>query len=130
MSMSKHDGHCNVYKENTRQTESADFWKACLFLFLKTARFGTQYTMSIPNDHYWSWDRERSSTRTIALNSTRRDNENLFVFGYAAKLFKDDEKAEEQYEGRQLIPWMDNPDILIDRSVKYQYIFLNMLLVM
>jgi hypothetical protein len=87
--------------------------------------------MSVPSDHYWSWDRERSSTSTSAFNPARKDNEDLFVFGYAAKLFKDDEKAEEQHEGRQLIPWMGNPDILIDRSVKYRYIFLNIpLLVM
>lgn len=41
----------------------------------------------------------------------------LLVFGYACKLFRDDEKALKQEQGRQLIPWMGDASIMIDRSV-------------
>uniref|UniRef100_A0A8C5QAL8 Splicing factor, suppressor of white-apricot homolog n=1 Tax=Leptobrachium leishanense TaxID=445787 RepID=A0A8C5QAL8_9ANUR len=39
----------------------------------------------------------------------------LLVFGYACKLFRDDEKAVFHEQGRQLIPWMGEPQIMIDR---------------
>lgn len=41
----------------------------------------------------------------------------LLVFGYACKLFRDDEKALKQEQGRHLIPWMGDASIMIDRSV-------------
>lgn len=41
----------------------------------------------------------------------------LLVFGYACKLFRDDEKALQQEQGRHLIPWMGETSIMIDRSV-------------
>ncbi|XP_070807397.1 splicing factor, suppressor of white-apricot homolog isoform X2 [Pituophis catenifer annectens] len=39
----------------------------------------------------------------------------LLVFGYACKLFRDDEKALQQEQGRHLIPWMGEASIMIDR---------------
>ncbi|KAM3825928.1 LOW QUALITY PROTEIN: splicing factor, suppressor of white-apricot homolog [Vipera latastei] len=39
----------------------------------------------------------------------------LLVFGYACKLFRDDEKALKQEQGRHLIPWMGDASIMIDR---------------
>lgn len=41
----------------------------------------------------------------------------LLVFGYACKVFRDDEKALYHEQGRHLIPWMGDNNILIDRSV-------------
>lgn len=42
----------------------------------------------------------------------------LLVFGYACKLFRDDERAHFHEQGKQLIPWMGDKNILIDRSVE------------
>ncbi|XP_068190617.1 splicing factor, suppressor of white-apricot homolog isoform X2 [Antennarius striatus] len=39
----------------------------------------------------------------------------LLVFGYACKLFPDDEKALYHEQGKHLIPWMGDKSILIDR---------------
>ncbi|KAK3084142.1 hypothetical protein FSP39_008921 [Pinctada imbricata] len=43
------------------------------------------------------------------------DKEELFVFGYSCKLFRDDEKALFLDRGSHLIPWMGDEKILIDR---------------
>lgn len=42
--------------------------------------------------------------------------EDLLVFGYACKLFRDDEKAAEIDQGKLLIPWMGDDSIKIDRT--------------
>ncbi|OCU01956.1 splicing factor, suppressor of white-apricot homolog [Xenopus laevis] len=39
----------------------------------------------------------------------------LLVFGYACKVFRDDEKAIYHEQGRHLIPWMGDSQIMIDR---------------
>ncbi|XP_071206826.1 splicing factor, suppressor of white-apricot homolog isoform X2 [Salvelinus alpinus] len=39
----------------------------------------------------------------------------ILVFGYACKLFRDDERAHFHEQGKQLIPWMGDKNILIDR---------------
>ncbi|EFX75393.1 hypothetical protein DAPPUDRAFT_226343, partial [Daphnia pulex] len=41
--------------------------------------------------------------------------EDLLVFGYACKLFRDDERASEIDQGKLLIPWMGDDTIKIDR---------------
>lgn len=42
----------------------------------------------------------------------------LLVFGYACKLFQDDERALYHEHGKHLIPWMGDKSIMIDRSVE------------
>jgi hypothetical protein len=39
----------------------------------------------------------------------------LFVFGYACKIFRDDQKALEMDQGKHLIPWMGDETLKIDR---------------
>lgn len=41
----------------------------------------------------------------------------LLVFGYACKIFRDDEKAKEMDHGKQLIPWMGDVNLKIDRLI-------------
>lgn len=50
-------------------------------------------------------------------NRQNKEQEELFVFGYACKLFRDDEKAVFVDRGKHLIPWMSDDRLLIDRSV-------------
>ncbi|RDD37811.1 Splicing factor, suppressor of white-apricot-like protein [Trichoplax sp. H2] len=41
--------------------------------------------------------------------------DDLLVFGYSCKLYRDDEKAQMINEGGLLIPWMGNDSLMIDR---------------
>lgn len=52
-----------------------------------------------------------------ALNGGQDDETTLFVFGYQCKLYRDDEKARWINNGRHLIPWMGDHNVLIDRFV-------------
>ncbi|XP_018335532.1 splicing factor, suppressor of white-apricot homolog [Agrilus planipennis] len=58
-----------------------------------------------------------SSTESgILRKNVNPDNhEELLVFGYACKLFRDDEKALYIDKGKHLIPWMGDKNLKIDR---------------
>lgn len=62
-----------------------------------------------------------SASRRDTMNDHQKDD--LLVFGYSAKLFKDDEKARFLDSGQHLVPWMGSShtpghnSLLIDRSV-------------
>lgn len=53
-------------------------------------------------------------------DTTKSRNEELFVFGYACKLFRDDEQARMVDSGKYMIPWMGDEKLLIDRSVSQE----------
>lgn len=61
------------------------------------------------------WLFPTNQEREDSTSSSR--NEELFVFGYACKLFRDDEQAQMVDGGTYMIPWMGDEKLLIDRSV-------------
>ncbi|KAK9884301.1 hypothetical protein WA026_005253 [Henosepilachna vigintioctopunctata] len=57
-----------------------------------------------------------NSESGILRKSRKKDNfEDLLVFGYACKIFRDDDKALHIDQGKHLIPWMGDERIKIDR---------------
>jgi len=53
--------------------------------------------------------------KTVDAEHNRDKFEDLLVFGYACKLFRDDEKASSIDQGKLLIPWMGDDSVKIDR---------------
>ena len=49
--------------------------------------------------------------------ATKSGQEELFVFGYSCKLFRDDDQAKLVDLGKYMIPWMGDERLKIDRSV-------------
>lgn len=43
--------------------------------------------------------------------------DDLLIFGYACKIFRDDEKARFIDQGKHLIPWMGDDSLKIDRLI-------------
>lgn len=43
------------------------------------------------------------------------DDDDLLVFGYACKLYRDDVKAVMEGSGQLLIPWMGDSSLMVDR---------------
>ncbi|BFG00298.1 protein suppressor of white apricot [Drosophila madeirensis] len=56
-----------------------------------------------------------SNGNGAAILDARQPPLELLVFGYACKIFRDDEKARELDHGKQLIPWMGDVNLKIDR---------------
>lgn len=42
-------------------------------------------------------------------------HDDLLIFGYSCKLFRDDEKAMYVDKGKHLIPWMGDNNLMVDR---------------
>ena len=58
-------------------------------------------------------NRDDGGTTTKVEDSPGEDE--LFVFGYACKLFRDDDKGLLENSGQLLIPWMGDGSLMIDR---------------
>ena len=57
--------------------------------------------------------------RNVVQTKTKDDEEeDLLVFGYACKLYRDDAKALMEESGQLLIPWMGDHSLMIDRYLK------------
>lgn len=58
-----------------------------------------------------------SDSGILRKTHTLENHNELLVFGYACKLFRDDEKALYIDQGKHLIPWMGDDKLKIDRLV-------------
>lgn len=58
-----------------------------------------------------------SDSGILRKNPRPENHEELLVFGYSCKLFRDDEKALYIDQGKHLIPWMGDETLKIDRLV-------------
>lgn len=61
------------------------------------------------------WTSNQSETGILRKSESKEKKEELFVFGYSCKLFKDDDKALHIDQGKHLIPWMGDETLKIDR---------------
>ena len=50
-------------------------------------------------------------------STEKAEDDDLLVFGYACKLYKDEVKALLEDSGQLLIPWMGDGSLMIDRCV-------------
>lgn len=53
----------------------------------------------------------------LRKKNSDEEPQELLVFGYSCKLFRDDDKAKMIDQGKHLIPWMGDSTLKIDRSV-------------
>ncbi|KAH9413675.1 hypothetical protein DERP_009379 [Dermatophagoides pteronyssinus] len=58
------------------------------------------------------WNRNRLKHQK---HSNDQNDDQLFIFGYQCKLYRDDEKSRWINNGKHLIPWIGDHNILIDR---------------
>lgn len=56
-----------------------------------------------------------SESGILRKNKPKENFDDLLVFGYACKIFRDDEKALIIDQGKHLIPWMGDGNVKIDR---------------
>lgn len=58
-----------------------------------------------------------SSTLSSSTTVPEVRHVDLLVFGYACKVFRDDDKARDIDQGKHLIPWMGDNSLKIDRLI-------------
>ncbi|KOB75428.1 Protein suppressor of white apricot [Operophtera brumata] len=63
----------------------------------------------------WTGTHSQSETGILRKSEFKEKKEELFVFGYSCKLFRDDAKALHIDQGKHLIPWMGDETLKIDR---------------
>ena len=55
------------------------------------------------------------SDRFKRHNKAQDEEDEMLIFGYSCKLYRDDEKALQEDEGTLLIPWMGEKSLMVDR---------------
>ena len=68
------------------------------------------------------WNRNRLKHQK---HSNDQNDDQLFIFGYQCKLYRDDEKSRWINNGKHLIPWIGDHNILIDRFVFVLFLFFS-----
>lgn len=61
------------------------------------------------------WTNSHSESGILRKSEFKEKKEELFVFGYSCKLFRDDDRALVIDQGKHLIPWMGDDTLKIDR---------------
>ncbi|XP_068623467.1 protein suppressor of white apricot isoform X2 [Battus philenor] len=61
------------------------------------------------------WASGHSESGILRKSDFKEKKEELLVFGYSCKLFRDDDKALHVDQGKHLIPWMGDESLKIDR---------------
>ncbi|KAJ2940303.1 hypothetical protein O0L34_g11875 [Tuta absoluta] len=61
------------------------------------------------------WTSSQSESGILRKSEFKEKKEELFVFGYSCKLFRDDVRALQIDQGKHLIPWMGDETLKIDR---------------
>uniref|UniRef100_W8B603 Protein suppressor of white apricot n=1 Tax=Ceratitis capitata TaxID=7213 RepID=W8B603_CERCA len=64
-----------------------------------------------------TYNSHASNPSTTGLNAGEARQVDLLVFGYACKLFRDDDKARDIDQGKHMIPWMGDTTLKIDRLI-------------
>lgn len=89
----------------------ADQRRASYYVFSHRA-VHTQWKMAASKSQRWMVD-----SGILRKKNTDEESQELLVFGYGCKLFRDDDKAKMIDQGKHLIPWMGDSALKIDRSV-------------
>lgn len=61
------------------------------------------------------WTGSHSESGILRKSEYKEKKEELFVFGYSCKLFREDDRAQHIDQGKHLIPWMGDETLKIDR---------------
>jgi hypothetical protein len=68
-------------------------------------------------------DNDQEEEQEYNNGHTEYKEEELIVFGYSCKLFRDDFYAKAIDRGQSLIPWNGDENIMIDRCAKNDFLF-------